>query len=203
MWLLVGLGVLGVGMAAGGTAVVNAVSLAEKANADGICPTDPATIARAHGVTLDAEALARMGVSEASGRQARVAVMAAAINEARRRGESIAALLLRGRNKNGSVSASDGRFAGQNTGKYASTRSPSTAETRVDAQGLLSGKIGDPTNGANQWFAAAAQDALVKKGTAGYTKTSAEILASRSKTSDVVTVSGVSSIQFFRPKGAA
>lgn len=176
------------------------LSLDEKTGPDGVCLTDPSEIARAHGVTLDCEALARMMVSETPGRLARLAVGSAALNMARRRGESVAALLLRGRNKNGSPSISDGRFGAQNTGKYASTRTPSTPEARADARDLLAGKIADPTGGATQWDAPSTQDAQVAAGAPGYTKTAAQVAAERSKSSELVMVPGVSHTRFWKPK---
>src|SRR5205823_1294512 len=60
-----------------------------------------------------------------------------AINEAQRRGKSVADLLMPG-----------GVPSGQNTGgRYASTRNPATDATRSVAYDVLSGKVSDPTKG--------------------------------------------------------
>jgi len=192
IWTLLGLGVFGAALL-GGKRVIDAA--AEKTDATGVCQTDPSSIAAAHGVALDVEALARMAVSEAGSKEAaQVAVMWAARNMAKRRGESVAALLLRGK------LASDGKFGAQNTGKYASTRSPSTAQSRKLAAGVMAATIPDPTRGATQWDSPAAQNALTSAGVSGYTKTADQVAAERSKASSLVTVAGVTNIRFWAPK---
>jgi hypothetical protein len=200
-WFIVGIAALAALVLMGGSIIG---SLDEKVDANGVCRAEPYQIAASHGISLDAEALARLGPSEAgSGKAAQIAVMWAAVNYAKRKGESISTLLLRGKLKSGLPSSSEGRFAAQNTGKYASTRSPSTAQSRENAVAVLAGKLADPTHGATQWDAPAAQDAMAKKGVAGYTKTSAEVADERSKASTLVAVTGVSSIRFWKPKGVA
>jgi hypothetical protein len=199
MWAL-GIGAILLAVLAGGAAV--ATSMDEKVDSRGVCPTEPFRIAQAHGVSLDVEALARMMMSEAGTSKSRRAVGWAARNYARRKGESISTILLRGRLKNGTPSSSEGKFGAQNTGKYVSTRTPSTTDSRKDAAAILAGSLPDPTDGSTQWDAPAAQDALVGKVT-GYTKTSAEVAAERSKTSVLVMADGVSNIRFWRPKGVA
>jgi hypothetical protein len=198
-WVLFGVVALAL-LALGGKAVIDAA--AEKADANGVVQAEPYEIAAAHGLSLDAEALARLGPSEAgSSKAAQTAVMWATVNYAKRAGLSVSQLLLRGRLKSGLPSSSEGKFGAQNTGKYASTRSPSTSQSRELAVGILGGKIPDPTKGATQYDAPAAQDALVGKAT-GYVKTSADIAAERSKTSTLVMVPGVSNIRFWAPKGS-
>lgn len=178
------------------------VATDEKADASGVVHADPGAIASAHGVSLDVEALARMAVSEAGGKEtAQIAVAWAARNQAKRRGESVSALLLRGRTKSGQPSSSDGKFGAQNTGKYASTRIPATAQSRKVATGVMAGTIKDPTGGATQWDAPSAQNALVAAGAAGYSQDADQVAASRSQTSTLVMVSGVSNIRFWVPKG--
>jgi hypothetical protein len=181
-------------------------ALNEKADANGVCQTDPEAIARAHGVSLDVEALARMAVKEAgAGEKAQIAVMWACRNEAKREGISVARLLLRGRNKNGTPSSSDGKFGSQNTGKYAATPLPSTPESRARAAKVLAGAVSDPTGGAVQFDAPSAQDKLQAAGVAGYTKSAAEVAADRLATRSFVMVPGVTNIRFWVPKsgGAA
>ena len=200
-WVLFGVAALAV-LALGAKTVIDAA--AEKADSNGVVQAEPYQIAAAHGVSLDVEALARLGPSEAgSSKAAQTAVMWATVNYAKRAGLSISQLLLRGRLKSGLPSSSEGKFGAQNTGKYASTRNPSTSQSRELAAGVLSGKIPDPTKGATQYDAPAAQDAGVAKKLPGYTKTSAEIAAERSKTSKLVMVAGVSNIRFWAPKSGA
>lgn len=199
-WVLLGLAAVAVAFLGGGVAVGSG----EKADAAGVVQGDPYLIAQSHGVSLDVEALARLAVSEAgSGAAAQVAVMWATRNMARKRNESVAALLLRGRTKAGVASSSDGKFGAGNTGKYASTRQPSTAASRSRAAEVLSGKIPDPTGGAIQYDAPKAQAALVSAGVAGYGKSADEVAAERSKTAVAITVPGVSGIRFWVPKGVA
>lgn len=198
-WVFFSLGAAALLVMAGGKAVTAAD---EKADAGGVVRADPEAIARAHGVSLDVEALARLAVSEAgAGEKAQIAVMWATRNMAKRRGESVAALLLRGRTKTGNASSSDGRFGRQNTGKYASTGSPSTAVSRERASRVMSGKVLDPTGGATQYDAPGAQGALVAAGAAGYSQSADQVAATRLRDSDLVMVPGVSSIRFWVPKG--
>ena len=201
-WVLLGMFIVVAAVIAGGSAMRN--DLNERADANGVVQGDPYAIATAHGISVDAEALARLGPSEAgASRAAQIAVMWATVNYAADAGENVAALLLRGKTKAGLPSSSSGKFGAQNTGKYASTRLPSTVQSRADAVAILAGKIKDPTYGATQYDAPAAQDAAAAKGVGGYTKTSAQVAAERSKTSDLVTVPGVTAIRFWRPKDAS
>ncbi len=178
------------------------MALNEKADAGGVVQADPYLIARAHGVSLDVEALARMAVKEAgAGEKAQIAVMWATRNMARRRGESISALLLRGRTRSGVATSSDGKFGAQNTGKYASTVLPSTAASRARAEKVMAGTVPDPTGGAVQFDAPSAQDKLKAAGVAGYDKSAEDIASDRSKSEVAVMVPGVSNIRFWVPKG--
>ena len=177
------------------------MAINEKADAGGVVQSDPWAIAQSHGVSLDVEALARLAVSEAgSGEKAQIAVMWATRNMAAKRGESVNALLLRGRTKSGVASSSNGKFGAQNTGKYASTRLPSTAASRTRAARVMAGAVPDPTGGATQYDAPKAQNALAAEGVAGYSQTADQVAASRSKTSVAVIVPGVTGIRFWVPK---
>lgn len=196
-WILGGLALIAVVMLGGAAAV----AVNEKADAGGVVQTDPYLIARSHGVSLDVEALARLAVSEAgSSEKAQIAVMWATRNMAKSRGESVNALLLRGRTKSGVASSSNGKFGAQNTGKYASTRMPSTAASRERAGKVMAGTIPDLTGGATQYDAPGAQNAASAAGVAGYSKTADQVAAERSKTAVAVMVPGVSNIRFWVPK---
>lgn len=198
-WLLISGGLMVLALMLGGAALGD---LDEKAGANGVCPTDPELIARAHGVSLDVECLARMAVKEAgSAEKPQIAVMWAARNMAKSRGESVSKLLLRGRTKSGAPSSSDGRFGAQNTGKYAATPLPSTPASRERAARVMAGTVPDPTGGAVQFDAPSAQDKLRAAGVAGYDRSAEEIAAERSASKVAVMVPGVSNIRFWVPKG--
>jgi len=197
-WVLLSLGAVAL-LLVGGREVLAAS--AGRADASGVVQTDPTEIARSHGVSLEVEALARLMVSEAGSKEAaQVAVGWAARNYARRKGDSISAILLRGRTKAGLPTSSEGKFGAQNTGKYASTRAPSTSQSRALAAKILSGAIKDPTGGATQFDAPSAQNTLTAAGVAGYTKTADAVAASRALTASMVMVPGVSNIRFWVPK---
>lgn len=197
-WLL-GIGSLVViGAVVLGRKVAMGPSSNEKADANGLVQAEPFRLAEQRGVSLDIYALARMLVSEAGekNKAAMTAVGWAAVNHAIARGESISTVLLRGKG------SSEGKFGGQNTGgKYASTKQVPSDTTIALAKGILAHTIPDPTKGARQWDAPAAQNKLVAGKVAGYAKTSDDVAAERSKTNDLVMVSGVPSIRFWRPKG--
>lgn len=193
-----GLILFGVGLLLLGTTGVAMASSIERANAAGYVEADPSSIAAAHGVSLNVEALARMMVSEVGSKEAaQIAVGWAARNMASKRGESISKLLLR------SKGVADGHFGWQKTGgRYASTRLPSTPASRALATKVLAGSIKDPTGGAVQFDAPEAQDKLVASGEAGYNKTAAEVAASRAADGKVaVMVPGVSTVRFWVPTG--
>jgi hypothetical protein len=196
-WLL-GIGtILVVGAVVLGRKVAMGPSGNEKADESGLVQAEPFRLAEQRGVSLDIYALARMLVSEAGekNKAAMTAVGWAAVNHAIARGESVSTVLLRGKGK------SEGKFGGQNTGgKYASTKQVPSDATVALAKGILAHTVPDPTKGARQWDAPAAQNKMVGK-VAGYTKTSADVAAERLKTNDMVMVSGVPAIRFWRPKG--
>ena len=193
-WLLGAGSLVVVGAVVLGRKVAMGPSENEKANVNGLVEAEPFRLAEQRGVTLDVYALGRMMQSEAGAKAARIAVGWAAVNHAIAKGESISTVLLRGKG------TSEGKFGAQNLGKYASTRAVPDDSVLSDAEAILKHKIDDPTKGARQWDAPAAQDKMVGK-VAGYTKTSADVAAERSKTNDLVMVPGVSNIRFWRPKG--
>lgn len=195
-WLLAGGSLLVVGAVVLGRKVAMGPSSNEKADVNGLVQAEPFRLAEQRGVSLDVYALGRMMMSEAGTKTSRIAVGWAAVNHATAIGDSISALLLRGKG------TSQGKFGGQNTGgKYASTREVPSDAVLADAKAILAHSIPDPTKGARQWDAPAAQNALVKKGVRGYTKTADDVAAARSKTNDLVMVPGIPNIRFWRPKG--
>lgn len=193
-WLL-GIGSLVVvGAVVLGRKVAQGPSSNEKADVNGLVGAEPFRLAEQRGVSLDIYALGRMMVSEAGTKASRIAVGWAAVNHASARGESISTILLRGKG------SGDGHFGGQNLGKYASTKGVPDDGTLSDAKGILAHTVTDPTKGARQWDAPAAQDKMVGK-VAGYIKTSAQVAAEREKTNDLIMVPGIPNIRFWRPKG--
>jgi hypothetical protein len=170
----------------------------EKANAKGYVDAEPFRLAEQRGVPLDVYALGRMMASEAGTKVSRIAVGWAAVNHASANHESVSTVFLR---SNKSHVEANGKFGAQNLGKYASTKAVPSDETLADAKKILAGQIKDPTKGARQWDAPAAQDKMLGK-VSGYTKSSTEVAAIRSKTNDMVMVDGVPNIRFWRPKGA-
>ncbi len=128
----------------------------------------------------DVEALGRMIASE-NPRDSLIiqqAIAWTAKNEARRRGISVASLVM------------PGGVPGPQAGRYCSTVNPSTSVTRGVAFDVLSGKVSDPTGGAVQFDAPATQDALYRAGKVK--KTSAQISSDRiADGKELVVVSGV------------
>lgn len=120
---------------------------------DGV-PADPFALARGMGVEANRYALARMINSEFSRyRDARIACAWCARNEASARGVSILALLVRQRVKVDGVRVpgdGDG-FFGQQSGRYASTAQDTTADALEIAEGVITGELEDPTDGARQF----------------------------------------------------
>lgn len=119
-------------------------------------------------VTLNEYALARMLGSEEANADpnTKVAIAWVALNEAERRGVSIANLLLR---DNG---PGNGRF-GEQRGRYASTaRDPYEVDLQI-AQSIISGQVGDITGGAIHFYRPDLQDRLYDMGKVS--KTAAEI----------------------------
>jgi hypothetical protein len=116
---------------------------------------DPKGLARAAGVPLDVYALASAMQSEEKTRIGHIAIGCAVRNYCRKHKISIAAQLLKGRGP------SHGHFGSQETGKWASTSKPPTANTLILAGQILQSPspIVDPTQGAVRWYAPAMQDA--------------------------------------------
>ncbi len=121
---------------------------------------NPEGLAKGAGVDLNRYALARMVNSEFSRYHlARVAAAWACKNEARARGVSIAALLTRqriivGYDDAGKAIREDGPgdgFFHTQRGSYASTAQDSTPDAIAIADGVISGSIEDPTDGARQF----------------------------------------------------
>lgn len=127
-------------------------------NAAHFVPVDPAVLAQAAGVSIEIYALASMAASEAGGenRQSQIAVMWAAKNHARARGESISRLLLRcGHNAvkgdPKSFQPYDGNgFFGRGH-RYAVTHRPPTAQGLADAKEVFAGVTPDLTGGATRF----------------------------------------------------
>ncbi len=132
----------------------------------------------------DVEALGRMIASEnpRDSELIQTAIAWTAVNEASRRGKTVADLLM-----------PDGIPSGQNTGgRYASTRNPSTDATRSIAYDVLSGQSSDPTGGAIQFDSPRAQRAALARNVSGYSKSPEQVAASRiSEGKELVTLSGV------------
>ncbi len=146
-------------------------------------------------ITLTPYTLATVMASEAgSGQPAAKAAIAWAIkNAARAKGVNVFRLV-----------APDGKFGGQ-LGRYcASGQPPSEIDLNI-AEAIEAGKIPDMTRGAVQWDSPNAQDALVKRGQAGYNKTAAMVAAARVRDGkEVVHLPGVDPgyLRLWRPRTA-
>jgi hypothetical protein len=129
------------------------------ADSDGVVEEDPDELASEAGVSLNVYAAARNIASEEghADRDTKIAVCWCLINEASRRGSSVAAVLLKAKNPD-----HDGLFGSQadldpdsanykGSDRYASTRLDPYDEEIAVAQGCLSGEIRDPTNGCQQY----------------------------------------------------
>lgn len=205
MWpflIILGAGVLGVFLLAGGNA--EAASKRHVVGKRGWVEADPRSLASLAGVSDSVYALASMMASEApsSNPLAQIAVGWAIRNEAERRGESVFRLLTRaGRNdpatREFQPHDSHGFYGPQNVGpRWASTRRPPTADGLARAADVLTGVVDDPTGGATQFDAPKVQDSFV--GTVeGYVKSAQQVAEERSRGSDMVTVPGVDGIRFW------
>lgn len=145
--------------------------------ATGIVAIAPAELAKADGVSIEVESLARTMQSEDSGIAARVAIGWAAKNMAKRKGQSITQLVTYSKNPAANGKYSDQRVSG---GKYCATHKSPSRETLNLAASIIAGTIPDPTKGATQWDAPKTQDALHKKDPQKF-KPSTEIAAARLK----------------------
>lgn len=165
------------------------VGPATAADALGVIPDDPESLARAAALSLDVYALAR-AISSEEGNQPTLYKLAVGWAMTNKAGGSPAHLLLAGRGP------TEGRFAAQNArylvepdpetgeerymsaGKYASTaRDPHEDDVKI-ATGVLSRAVPDPTGGATNFFSPAAQDAAFDAGRAGYNRDAAALEAS-------------------------
>lgn len=162
--------------------------------ATGIIATTPAELAKADGVSIEVESLARTMQSEDSSRAARIGIGWAAKNMAKKKGESITQLVTYSKNPKANGRYSDQKVDG---GKYCATHKTPSKETLQLAASIIAGTIKDPTGGAIQWDAPKTQDALHKKDPAKY-KPSAEIANSRIKAGRrLVQLDGVSTTRFW------
>lgn len=142
---------------------------------DGVVQEEPQALADAAGVTLDVFALATVIQSEG-----------ASLPEAGRHAIGWAV-----RNAAGDMTGvfhkltsaparAAGKFGSQNLGRYAATsRPPMRVNVDLAKRIAAEGYDDDPTGGADQFDSPDAQDALVKAGTKGYKKSSAEVAADR------------------------
>lgn len=160
---------------------------------------DPATLARAAGVSLDEEALARVMATEhpKSNETAKAGIGWVVVNQAKRRGVSISGLVL------GSL----GKFGSQNLGgRFVASQNPPSALDRRLAKEILRGQRLDPTGGAVQFDSPAAQRILLARGTTGYKKTPEDVAKSRrAEGKEMVTLPGIPGdlLRFWRPRAGA
>jgi hypothetical protein len=125
----------------------------------GVIDTPPEIIAKADGVPVEVESLARAMYSEESAKQARIAIGWAIKNYAKKQGKSITSVVT------ASKGTANGKYSKQDVkgGKYCTTfKSPDRATLQLASE-IISGSIRDPTNGAIQWDAPKAQAALHAK----------------------------------------
>lgn len=133
-------------------------------------------LGRSDVIPLNVWTLATVIASEAgSGPEiAKAAIAHAVMNAARRKGVSIFKLI-----------APDGKFGGQQGRYAASSRPPTEADVRI-AEAVYTGKIKDPTRGADQWDSPRTQRALVARGVSGYRNWPEQVAADRMKAGKVV-----------------
>jgi hypothetical protein len=124
--------------------------------ATGIIDDPPEVLAKADGVSIEVESLARAMESEESSTVARTAIGWAVKNRAKRAGKSITQLVTTSKGK------SHGKYSRQDVagGKYCATSKTPSRSTLQLAENIIAGKIPDPTKGAHQWDAPKAQAAL-------------------------------------------
>lgn len=153
----------------------------------GIIDDDPMILAAQAGMDLDAYSLARVGQSEegTSSDLAKIAVMWATKNQAKKLGITVTSLVThpswKDRNDHSlgrQFPAADNKYSRQTFGKYASTITPPTENTKQLAVRVMQSKVADPTGGATKFDNAATQDALNKINPDKF-KTSDEIAAKR------------------------
>lgn len=175
--------------------VAAAVTDDDRAGPDGIVKGKPEDLARAAGVPVDVYSLARLMQTEEATRTGRIAVGWATRNAATRGKVTITKLVTRSNSK-----AAAGKYGRQDVGpKWAATTQAPTAETLELAKQIMAEppKIPDPTKGATQWDAPAAQDRLHKQNPAKW-KPAAEIAKTREAAGKkLVTVAGVPNTRFW------
>jgi hypothetical protein len=146
-------------------------------------------------IPLNVWTLATVIASEAGSgpEMAKAAIAHAVMNAARRKGISVFKLI-----------APDGKFGGQQ-GRYAASGKPPTETDVKIAEAVYTGKIKDPTRGADQWDSPRAQRALVARKVSGYRKGPEQVAADRIKAGKaVVYVPGVDPeyLRLWRPASA-
>lgn len=174
-------------------------------DAHGIVRANPAVLAKQAGVSLDVYALARAIASEHpnSSELVKMAVAWVTQNNARRRGVSVASLLLA---PNGLFARQNATVNGKHLGKYAATGNDPIAQEIAIAGKVLSGAVADPTGGAVQFDSPRAQRAALARKVKGYRKTPEQVAAERMKEGKVlVTLTGVDPdyLRFWRPRAGA
>jgi len=150
-------------------------------------------LGRAGFIPLTTYTLATVLASEAGrgSTDAKAAIAWAVKNAAKTRGANVFRLV-----------APDGKFGSQQ-GRYCASGQPPTETDLKVAEAVESGKIRDLTKGAVQWDSPQAQEALLKRKEAGYTKTAAQVAAMRMKDGkELVTIPGVdpSYLRLWRPR---
>lgn len=162
--------------------------------ATGIIDTPPEVLARADGVTVEVESLARTMQSEESGTLARTAIGLATVNRAKRAGKSITDLVTYSKNPKANGKYSDQKVSG---GKYCATHKAPSRETLNLAANILSGKVKDITKGSHQWDAPKTQDKKHAENPQKW-KSSSEVAAIRIKEGrKLVTIEGVPNTRFW------
>lgn len=127
-------------------------------------------------IPLNAWTLATVIASEAGSgpEMAKAAIAHAVMNAARRKGVSVFKLI-----------APDGKFGGQQ-GRYAASGKPPTEVDVRIAEAVYTGKIKDPTRGADQWDSPRAQRALLARKVSGYRKGPEQVAMDRMKAGKAV-----------------
>lgn len=162
--------------------------------ATGIIATAPSELAKADGVSVEVESLARTMQSEDSGRAARIGIGWATKNMAKKKGQSITQLVTYSKNPAVNGKYSDQKVSG---GKYCASHKSPSRETLDIAAAIIAGTIKDPTGGAIQWDAPKTQDALHKKDPAKF-KPASEIANARIKAGRrPVQLDGVTTTRFW------
>lgn len=166
----------------------------------GVVPENPEDLADEAGVDLDTYTLARIAQSEEglSSDRAKIAVMYAALNHARRQGKSVTYVATRGNPRRSDYEQANGRYGRQGIHPYCTTIAAPKPHTLDLAIQVMDGELPDETQGAGFWDNPLAQlkgwlknpyNPLTKKGTR-----SPDEIAERRKASGLreVNIPGVS-----------